>query len=88
MKEQSSEAGQMLKGSVISATPSCISAHQHIGTILLESIKQIVRGVDLRYLRTLMLTSYGSLIEIANASRSLGNAQPRVLKNLHVRATW
>ena len=79
MKEQSSEAGKMLKKSIISATQSCISAHQHIGTILLKGVKQIVRGVDPRYLRTLMLTFYGSLNEISNASRSLGNAQPRVL---------
>ena len=79
MKDQTSEAGKRLKKSIISATQSCILAHQHVGTILLKSVKQIVRGVDPRYLRTLMLTFYGSLNEISNASRSLGNAQPRVL---------
>ena len=79
MKEQSSEAGKRLKKSIISTTQTCILAHQHVGTILLKSVKQIVRGVDPRYLRTLMLTFYGSLNEISNASRSLGNAQPRAL---------
>ena len=79
MKDQSSEAGKRLKKSIISSTQSCILAHQHVGTIILKSVKQIVRGVDPRYLRTLMLTLYGSLNEISNASRSLGNAQPRAL---------
>lgn len=79
MKDQSSEIGKRLRKSITSATQSCIVAHQHVGTILLKSVKQIVRGVDPRYLRTLMLTFYGSLNEISNASRSLGNAQPRAL---------
>ena len=79
IKDQSSEVGKRLRKSIISTTQSCIVAHQHVGTILLQSVKQIVRGVDPRYLRTLMLTFYGSLNEISNASRSLGNAQPRAL---------
>ena len=79
MKDQSSEVVKRLRKSIISATQSCIVAHQHVGTILLQGVKQIVRGVDPRYLRTLMLTFYGSLNEISNASRSLGSAQPRAL---------
>ena len=79
MKDQSSEVGKRIRKSIISATQSCIVAHQHVGTVLLKSVKQIVRGVDPRYLRTLMLTFYGSLNEISNASRSLENAQPRAL---------
>ena len=79
MKDHSSEVEKRLRKSIISITQSCIVAHQHVGTILLKSVKQIVRGVDPRYLRTLMLTFYGSLNEISNASRSLGNAQPRAL---------
>ena len=75
MVDQSANSGERSKTALISAMHHCILAHQHVGTILLENVKQIIRGVDPRYLRTFMLTFYGSLCEISNASKSLGKGR-------------
>lgn len=76
--DQRSESGKQSKKSITRATQSCILAHQQIGTILMKSVKQIVRRADPRHLRTLMLMLYGSLSEMSNASRSLGGAHSNV----------
>ena len=57
---------------IAKAAHTCILAHQQVGSILLSSIEQLVRSADARYIRTLMLLLYGSLNEMANASKSLG----------------
>ena len=77
MLDQSSKSGKQSRKSITLATHSCILAHQQIGATLVKSVKQIVRGADPRYLRTLMLMLYGSLNEMSNASRSLGNVHSK-----------
>lgn len=49
------------------AASACIKAYRHIGKILLRNIAQLVADGDQRYVRTLILLVYGSLIEARNA---------------------
>ncbi|MCJ1355598.1 MAG: RAM signaling network component [Icmadophila ericetorum] len=51
---------------------TCIISYQQLGTLLLQSISQLVSKGDQRYIRTLLLLVYGSLIEARNACWSLG----------------
>lgn len=60
------------KNGVSSACGACIVAYRQVGNILLRNISQLVADGDQRYLRTLVLLLYGSLIESRNASINLG----------------
>jgi len=53
------------------AASACIKAYRHIGNILLRNLSQLVADGDQRYIRTLILLVYGSLIEARNACWSL-----------------
>lgn len=53
------------------AASACIKAYRHIGNILLRNLTQLVADGDQRYIRTLILLVYGSLIEARNACSSL-----------------
>jgi RAM signalling pathway protein len=46
---------------------SCVMAYSHVVTQLQENVAKIVSGADARYVRTLMLLLYGSMLEIRNA---------------------
>ncbi|KAF7585925.1 RAM signaling network component [Aspergillus hancockii] len=51
---------------------TCIMAYTHVGTQLRNSLGKIVANGDSRYVRSLMLMIYGSIIELRNACVSLG----------------
>ncbi|GKZ64796.1 RAM signaling network component [Aspergillus niger] len=51
---------------------TCIIAYTHVGTQLRNSIDKIVANGDPRYLRSLMLMIFGSVVELRNACASLG----------------
>lgn len=61
---------------------TCIGAYTHVGTQLRNSAAKIVSNGDSRYVRSLMLMMYGSLVELRNACNSLkipiGSSQPRI----------
>ncbi|KGO68510.1 Leucine rich repeat 4 [Penicillium italicum] len=46
---------------------TCISAYIHVGTQLRNNVAKIVSNGDPRYVRSLMLTIFGSLVELRNA---------------------
>ncbi len=75
--DQSLGSSKRSKRAMAKATHACIVAHQSMASTLLSSVKQLVRGADPRYMRTLMLLLYGSLNEMANASKSLGIGRPQ-----------
>lgn len=50
---------------------TCITAYTHVGTQLRYSAAKIVSNGDSRYVRSLLLTMYGSLVELRNACASL-----------------
>ncbi|KAK4694021.1 hypothetical protein P7C71_g3481, partial [Lecanoromycetidae sp. Uapishka_2] len=60
------------------ATHACIVAHQHVSSTLMENVKHLVRSADPRYIRTLLLLLYGSLNEMANASKTLLVDGPKI----------
>lgn len=51
---------------------TCIMAYTHVTVQMQENVQQIISIVDTRYVRTLMLLLYGSMIEMRNAVVSLG----------------
>ena len=61
------------------AASACIAAYRHVGNILLRNIPQLVADGDQRYIRTLILLVYGSLIEARNACWTIG-ITPQSLK--------
>ncbi|OQE36312.1 hypothetical protein PENCOP_c012G06718 [Penicillium coprophilum] len=46
---------------------TCITAYIHVGTQLRNNVAKIVSNGDPRYVRSLMLTMFGSLVELRNA---------------------
>ncbi|KAJ5963571.1 Leucine rich repeat 4 [Penicillium vulpinum] len=46
---------------------TCIAAYIHVGTQLRNNVAKIVSNGDPRYVRSLMLTMFGSLVELRNA---------------------
>ncbi len=59
------------------AASACIAAYRHVGNILLRNSHQLVADGDQRYIRTLILLVYGSLIEARNACWSLRITPPK-----------
>ncbi|KAL5342573.1 RAM signaling pathway protein-domain-containing protein [Aspergillus crustosus] len=51
---------------------TCIIAYSHVGTQLRNSLDKIVANGDSRYVRSLMLMIFGSVIELRNACAGLG----------------
>lgn len=60
---------------------TCIISYQQVGTLLLQNVSQLVSKGDQRYIRTLLLFVYGSLIEARNACLSLGINLVRIKEN-------
>lgn len=58
--------------SVSYACNACIVAYRQVGYLLLRNLSQLVMDGDQKYLRTLILLLYGSLVEARNACLSLG----------------
>ncbi|KAJ5673857.1 hypothetical protein N7462_009296 [Penicillium macrosclerotiorum] len=65
------ESASMLTENVKRECETCIIAYSHVGTQLRNSAAKIVSNGDSRYVRSLMLTLYGSLVELRNACASL-----------------
>jgi hypothetical protein len=51
---------------------TCIMAYIHVGTQLRHNLDKIVKYGDSRYVRSLMLNVYGSLVELRNACIGFG----------------
>ncbi|KAI9867238.1 MAG: RAM signaling network component [Trichoglossum hirsutum] len=50
---------------------TCVIAYQHVGMLLQRNVSKIILHGDQRYVRTLLLLVYGSLLEVRNACFSL-----------------
>lgn len=50
----------------------CVTAYTHVTAQLQDSVPRMVANTDARYVRTLMLLLYGSMIEIKNAISNFG----------------
>jgi RAM signalling pathway protein len=70
LEEEDDDAVERSEETVQRDCASCIMAYSHVITQLQENVKKIVAGADARYVRTLMLLLYGSMIEIKNAVKS------------------
>jgi len=71
-EEEEEEEGERSNEAVHRACETCIMAYQHVGSLLLQNLGKIVENGDPRYVRTLLLLVYGSLVEARNACSSLG----------------
>ncbi|KAL4927169.1 putative cell morphogenesis protein Sog2 [Aspergillus undulatus] len=56
---------------VKSECETCIMAYSHVGTQLRNSLDKIVANGDSRYIRSLMLMVFGSVVELRNACAGL-----------------
>ena len=61
-----------VKAAIFHACNASIIAYRHVGNLLLRNMKQLVVNGESRYLRSLMLHLYGSLVESRNACKYLG----------------
>ncbi|KAI9872684.1 MAG: RAM signaling network component, partial [Pleopsidium flavum] len=68
------EEGERSNDAVYRACATCIMAYEHVGSLLLQNLGNIVQNGDPRYVRTLLLLIFGSLVEARNACSSLGIA--------------
>jgi len=72
VEEEDEEAIEHIESTVQRDCASCIMAYTYVTTQVQENIHTIVSVVDARYVRTLMLLLYGSMIEMKNAVVSFG----------------
>lgn len=63
---------------------TCLKAYTHVGSQLRQGTQRIVSQGDSRYVRSLMLTIYGSLLELRNSCMSLGASLVTAKKGLPV----
>ena len=69
---------------------ACILAYQHVTTLLLHNVPQLVSDAEPKYIRTLLLLIYGSLVEARNSCLTLGidlNPEPQRNQNVTVKIT-
>lgn len=66
------DAIEKIESTVRRDCATCIMAYAHVTSQLQDNVKKIVAGSDARYVRTLMLLLYGSIIEVRNAIQSFG----------------
>lgn len=66
-EETSSQSNEMVQ----SACLTCISAYLQVCSLLSKNMGTLLENGDPRYIRTLLLTVYGSLAEVRNATISL-----------------
>ncbi|PYH95187.1 cell morphogenesis protein Sog2 [Aspergillus ellipticus CBS 707.79] len=71
-RSDEAEAVRLSNEAVKRECETCIIAYTHVGTQLRNSIDKIVANGDPRYLRSLMLMIFGSVVELRNACVSLG----------------
>ena len=70
--DEEDEEGSLSNEAIQRACATCIMAYQHVCTLLLQNIGKLIQNGDPRYVRTLLLLVYGSLVEARNACSSLG----------------
>lgn len=70
--DEEDEEGLLSNEAVQRACATCIMAYQHVCALLLQNLDKIIQNGDTRYVRTLLLLVYGSLVEARNACSSLG----------------
>ena len=70
--DEEDEEGSPSNEAVHRACETCIMAYHHVCSLLLQNIGKIVQNGDPRYVRTLLLLVFGSLVEARNACSSLG----------------
>ncbi|KAJ9603333.1 RAM signaling network component [Cladophialophora chaetospira] len=75
------DAVEKIEDTVRRDCATCIMAYTHVTAQLQDNVKKIVAGTDARYVRTLMLLLYGSMVEVRNAIQSFG-ADVRVTQSL------
>ncbi|EXJ90464.1 hypothetical protein A1O1_03567 [Capronia coronata CBS 617.96] len=75
------DAVENLESTIRRDCATCIMAYAHVTAQLQDNVKKIVAGVDPRYVRTLMLLLYGSMVEVRNAIQSFG-ADVRVTQGM------
>ena len=75
------DAAEKVEDTVRRDCATCIMAYTHVTAQLQDNVKKIVAGTDARYVRTLMLLLYGSMVEVRNAIQSFG-ADVRVTQGL------
>ncbi|KAA8649116.1 hypothetical protein EYZ11_000680 [Aspergillus tanneri] len=66
------ELARLSKETVKRECETCVIAYTHVGLQLRNNLEKIVANGDARYVRSLMLMIYGSVIELRNACVSLG----------------
>lgn len=76
-EEEHERSIQHTRDAIVRECATCIMAYSHVGTQLQKHMPRIVSEGDPRYVRTLMLLLYGSMIEARNACLSLGSALKR-----------
>ncbi|RMD43112.1 hypothetical protein DV735_g1998, partial [Chaetothyriales sp. CBS 134920] len=69
---QDEEAVEKIEAIVQQDCETCVMAYTHVFAQLQDSVRKIVAGTDARYVRTLMLLLYGSILEIRNAINTFG----------------
>ena len=70
--EEDEEAFEHAESTIQRDCATCIMAYTHVTAQMQEHLHTIISVVDARYLRTLMLLLYGSMIEMKNAVVSFG----------------
>jgi Leucine-rich repeat (LRR) protein len=70
--DEDEEAIEHTENTVQRDCATCIMAYTHVTAQMQENIHTIISVVDARYVRTLMLLLYGSMIEMKNAVVSFG----------------
>lgn len=69
--EEDEEISPRSNENVQSACLTCVSAYEHVCSLLTKNVETILNNGDPRYIRTLLLLVYGSLAEVRNAGTSL-----------------
>lgn len=72
VQPENTDSVKMSNEAVKRECETCLMAYMHVGTQLRNNIDKIVAHGDARYVRSLMLMIYGSLLELRNACISLG----------------
>ena len=72
LEEDDEDALEKAEDAVQRDCTTCIMAYTHVAAQLQDAVQRIVSGIDGRYVRTLMLMLYGSMIEIKNAISNFG----------------
>lgn len=72
MDEEDEDAFERAESTIQRDCATCIMAYTHVTAQMQEHVHTIISVVDARYVRTLMLLLYGSMIEMKNAVVSFG----------------